>query len=73
MYSFPKGIANFYCSQQHFKCSNIQATYIHNCLKNGETPKPGPVGEQNNEVQEFSVEVLQSIVSFIVNAYEHPL
>jgi vacuolar protein sorting-associated protein VTA1 len=28
------------------KYSKWKATYIHNCLKNGETPVPGPPGEQ---------------------------
>ncbi|XP_075872599.1 vacuolar protein sorting-associated protein VTA1 homolog [Nelusetta ayraudi] len=29
---------------QHRKYARWKATYIHNCLKNGETPQPGPLG-----------------------------
>lgn len=29
---------------QHRKYAKWKATYIHNCLKNGETPQPGPIG-----------------------------
>ncbi|KAL4649172.1 hypothetical protein GN956_G7664 [Arapaima gigas] len=29
---------------QHRKYARWKATYIHNCLKNGETPQPGPIG-----------------------------
>lgn len=36
----------FYCLQniQHRKYARWKATYIHNCLKNGETPEAGPSG-----------------------------
>lgn len=29
---------------QNKKYSKWKASYIHNCLKNGETPIPGPMG-----------------------------
>lgn len=29
---------------QHRKYAKWKAAYIHNCLKNGETPQPGPIG-----------------------------
>ncbi|KAI6205017.1 Vacuolar protein sorting-associated protein VTA1-like protein [Aphelenchoides besseyi] len=32
------------------KYAKWKATYINTCLKNGETPKPGPPSEQNNEL-----------------------
>lgn len=31
------------------KYAKFKAAYIHNCLKNGETPVPGPPDEQGNE------------------------
>jgi vacuolar protein sorting-associated protein VTA1 len=31
------------------KYSKWKAAYIHNCLKNGETPIPGPVGGDSEE------------------------
>lgn len=31
------------------KYSKWKAAYIHNCLKNGETPIPGPVGDEDDE------------------------
>lgn len=31
------------------KYAKWKATYIHNCLKNGETPVPGPPGEQKSD------------------------
>lgn len=34
---------------KHRKYARWKATYIHNCLKNGETPQAGPVGiEEDN-------------------------
>ncbi|KAB0362212.1 hypothetical protein FD755_008529 [Muntiacus reevesi] len=38
----------------HKKYARWKATYIHNCLKNGETPQAGPVGieEDNVDVEE---------------------
>ncbi|XP_072906541.1 vacuolar protein sorting-associated protein VTA1 homolog [Hemitrygon akajei] len=32
---------------QHRKYAKWKAAYIHNCLKNGETPKSGPIGMEN--------------------------
>ncbi|XP_066471309.1 vacuolar protein sorting-associated protein VTA1 homolog [Tiliqua scincoides] len=39
---------------QHRKYARWKATYIHNCLKNGETPQSGPVGmeDEYNENEE---------------------
>lgn len=39
---------------KHRKYARWKATYIHNCLKNGETPQAGPVGieEDNVDVEE---------------------
>ncbi|KAM8725337.1 vacuolar protein sorting-associated protein VTA1 homolog isoform 2-T2 [Acanthopagrus schlegelii] len=39
---------------QHRKYARWKATYIHNCLKNGETPQAGPIGmEGDEEADEF--------------------
>ncbi|XP_020942934.1 vacuolar protein sorting-associated protein VTA1 homolog [Phacochoerus africanus] len=38
---------------KHRKYARWKATYIHNCLKNGETPQAGPVGiEEDNDIEE---------------------
>ncbi|XP_029800301.1 vacuolar protein sorting-associated protein VTA1 homolog isoform X2 [Suricata suricatta] len=38
---------------KHRKYARWKATYIHNCLKNGETPQAGPVGiEEDNDVED---------------------
>ncbi|CAJ1077757.1 vacuolar protein sorting-associated protein VTA1 homolog isoform X2 [Xyrichtys novacula] len=42
---------------QHRKYARWKATYIHNCLKNGETPESGPVGMgEDEEADEFRAE-----------------
>ncbi|KAG7460951.1 hypothetical protein MATL_G00204370 [Megalops atlanticus] len=42
---------------QHRKYARWKATYIHNCLKNGETPQPGPIGlEGEGYDDEFGAE-----------------
>ncbi|XP_074043810.1 vacuolar protein sorting-associated protein VTA1 homolog isoform X2 [Macrotis lagotis] len=44
-------------NMKHRKYARWKATYIHNCLKNGETPQAGPVGmdeESNDEENEES-------------------
>ncbi|XP_013873380.1 vacuolar protein sorting-associated protein VTA1 homolog isoform X1 [Austrofundulus limnaeus] len=42
---------------QHRKYARWKATYIHNCLKNGETPQPGPIAmEGDEEADEFGAE-----------------
>ncbi|XP_070400708.1 vacuolar protein sorting-associated protein VTA1 homolog isoform X1 [Nothobranchius furzeri] len=42
---------------QHRKYARWKATYIHNCLKNGETPQPGPAAmEGDEEADEFGAE-----------------
>ncbi|KAM6915519.1 vacuolar protein sorting-associated protein VTA1 homolog [Xenentodon cancila] len=39
---------------QHRKYARWKATYIHNCLKNGETPEAGPIAmEEDEEADEF--------------------
>lgn len=37
---------------QHRKYARWKATYIHNCLKNGETPQSGPIGMEEEEEEE---------------------
>ncbi|KAG9484085.1 hypothetical protein GDO78_009799 [Eleutherodactylus coqui] len=37
---------------QHRKYARWKATYIHNCLKNGETPQSGPVGFEGEDYYE---------------------
>ncbi|XP_071997089.1 vacuolar protein sorting-associated protein VTA1 homolog isoform X2 [Engystomops pustulosus] len=37
---------------QHRKYARWKATYIHNCLKNGETPESGPVGFEGEDYNE---------------------
>nr|XP_004651213.1 vacuolar protein sorting-associated protein VTA1 homolog [Jaculus jaculus] len=38
---------------KHRKYARWKATYIHNCLKNGETPQAGPVGiDEDNDMEE---------------------
>ncbi|CAL9692216.1 unnamed protein product [Knipowitschia caucasica] len=37
---------------QHRKYARWKATYIHNCLKNGETPQSGPIGLEEEEEEE---------------------
>uniref|UniRef100_A0A3Q3A2D8 Vesicle (multivesicular body) trafficking 1 n=1 Tax=Kryptolebias marmoratus TaxID=37003 RepID=A0A3Q3A2D8_KRYMA len=34
---------------QHRKYARWKATYIHNCLKNGESPQPGPIAMEGDE------------------------
>ncbi|XP_062857279.1 vacuolar protein sorting-associated protein VTA1 homolog isoform X2 [Trichomycterus rosablanca] len=42
---------------QHRKYSRWKATYIHNCLKNGETPQAGPIGMEGEAYDdEFGAE-----------------
>ncbi|XP_041831528.1 vacuolar protein sorting-associated protein VTA1 homolog isoform X2 [Melanotaenia boesemani] len=41
---------------QHRKYARWKATYIHNCLKNGETPQAGPIGMDEDEEAEFGAE-----------------
>ncbi|XP_016533345.1 vacuolar protein sorting-associated protein VTA1 homolog [Poecilia formosa] len=41
---------------QHRKYARWKATYIHNCLKNGETPQSGPIGMDEDEEAEFGAE-----------------
>lgn len=39
---------------KHRKYARWKATYIHNCLKNGETPQAGPVGiDEDNGMHLF--------------------
>ncbi|XP_028997759.1 vacuolar protein sorting-associated protein VTA1 homolog isoform X2 [Betta splendens] len=42
---------------QHRKYARWKATYIHNCLKSGETPQAGPIGmDEDEEADEFGAE-----------------
>ncbi|KAM6965523.1 vacuolar protein sorting-associated protein VTA1 homolog [Aplochiton taeniatus] len=42
---------------QHRKYARWKATYIHNCLKNGETPQSGPVGmDEEGYDEEYEAE-----------------
>ncbi|XP_037606397.1 vacuolar protein sorting-associated protein VTA1 homolog [Sebastes umbrosus] len=42
---------------QHRKYARWKATYIHNCLKNGETPQAGPTGmDEDREADEYGAE-----------------
>ncbi|XP_072218200.1 vacuolar protein sorting-associated protein VTA1 homolog isoform X2 [Leuresthes tenuis] len=42
---------------QHRKYARWKATYIHNCLKSGETPQSGPMGmDEDGEADEFGAE-----------------
>ncbi|XP_038150218.1 vacuolar protein sorting-associated protein VTA1 homolog [Cyprinodon tularosa] len=42
---------------KHRKYARWKATYIHNCLKNGETPQAGPIGmDEDEEADEFGAE-----------------
>ncbi|XP_071323640.1 vacuolar protein sorting-associated protein VTA1 homolog isoform X3 [Trachinotus anak] len=42
---------------QHRKYARWKATYIHNCLKNGETPQAGPIAmDEDGEADEFGAE-----------------
>lgn len=38
---------------QHRKYARWKATYIHNCLKSGETPQAGPIGMEGEVYGEF--------------------
>lgn len=40
---------NVFQNIQHRKYARWKATYIHNCLKNGETPQAGPIGMDEDE------------------------
>lgn len=40
---------------QHRKYARWKATYIHNCLKNGENPQPGPIGMDGDEYDDWQV------------------
>jgi len=37
---------------QHKKYAKWKAAYIHNCLKNGETPIPGPMGDDGESMED---------------------
>ncbi|KAM4529412.1 vacuolar protein sorting-associated protein VTA1 homolog [Fundulus diaphanus] len=44
-------------NMRHQKYARWKATYIHNCLKNGETPQSGPIGmDGDEEADEFGAE-----------------
>ncbi|KAK2586610.1 hypothetical protein KPH14_011483 [Odynerus spinipes] len=39
---------------QNRKYAKWKATYLHNCIKNGETPIPGPMKNEDDDMNEFS-------------------
>ncbi|XP_034534677.1 vacuolar protein sorting-associated protein VTA1 homolog [Notolabrus celidotus] len=41
---------------QHRKYARWKATYIHNCLKSGETPQSGPIGMEDEEADGYGAE-----------------
>ncbi|KAM8832596.1 vacuolar protein sorting-associated protein VTA1 homolog isoform 2-T2 [Spinachia spinachia] len=49
---------------QHRKYARWKATYIHNCLKNGETPQAGPIGMEDGEEDEYGAEGFSHGASF---------
>uniref|UniRef100_A0A3B3ZY63 Uncharacterized protein n=1 Tax=Periophthalmus magnuspinnatus TaxID=409849 RepID=A0A3B3ZY63_9GOBI len=49
MKAFPPFSSLLYQNIQHRKYARWKATYIHNCLKNGETPQSGPIGMEDDE------------------------
>ncbi|KAM6906200.1 vacuolar protein sorting-associated protein VTA1 homolog [Lycodopsis pacificus] len=50
---------------QHRKYARWKATYIHNCLKNGETPQAGPIGmDEDEEADEYGAEGFSHGASF---------
>ncbi|XP_077207300.1 vacuolar protein sorting-associated protein VTA1 homolog isoform X1 [Paroedura picta] len=58
---------------QHRKYARWKATYIHNCLKNGETPQSGPIGmegEYYDENEEVGSPALPSQESQASSTYE---
>lgn len=50
---------------QHRKYARWKATYIHNCLKNGETPQPGPIAmDEDGEADDFGGEGFSGLGPF---------
>ncbi|XP_030905685.1 vacuolar protein sorting-associated protein VTA1 homolog isoform X2 [Melopsittacus undulatus] len=45
---------------QHRKYARWKAAYIHNCLKNGETPQPGPIGMEGESFGDVEREEAES-------------
>ena len=43
-------------AQHNSKYAKWKAAYIHNCLKNGETPIAGPMPSEDDEVSNFAVQ-----------------
>ncbi|KAK6106848.1 Vta1 like family protein [Brugia pahangi] len=39
------------------KYAKWKATYIHSCMKNGETPKPGSAGSHNDDLNDFNMRI----------------
>lgn len=54
------------------KYAKYKAAYIHNCLKNGETPVPGPPGEsdENNENSSDADATPENNIQFVTPAPE---
>ncbi|XP_040016015.1 vacuolar protein sorting-associated protein VTA1 homolog [Gasterosteus aculeatus] len=49
---------------QHRKYARWKATYIHNCLKNGETPQAGPIGMEEDGEEDYGAEGFSHGASF---------
>ncbi|XP_043673069.1 vacuolar protein sorting-associated protein VTA1 homolog isoform X2 [Vespula pensylvanica] len=53
---------------QNRKYAKWKATYLHNCIKNGETPVPGPIkNEDEDNINEFSEKVNPNSHSNLLN------
>lgn len=57
---------------QHRKYARWKATYIHNCLKNGETPQPGPIGMEGETEGETRYLLLICYKSLLVVLFQGP-
>ncbi|XP_061563097.1 vacuolar protein sorting-associated protein VTA1 homolog isoform X2 [Cololabis saira] len=57
---------------QHRKYARWKATYIHNCLKSGETPQSGPVGMEDEDAEEFGASGFSDRSSFRADQFEDP-
>lgn len=58
---------------KHRKYARWKATYIHNCLKNGETPQAGPVGIEEDNGMYLFIEVKRFSSIIIVFSSNHTI
>ena len=61
--SLPPLFLSLFQNIQHRKYARWKATYIHNCLKSGETPQAGPDG--------YEEETYGKDLYYISTAYQH--